>query len=335
MHDVFSENRGNRTDDHTPCAPENVDRLYNPATARAHMSLTPPTTTTTPPSPPRPVFDSGGEVPPEYDVFCEGCGYSLVGIVADRCPECGRTYDPNDLPFARVPWLHRRRIGRWRAYWATVRMILFHPRRFAHELCRPVRISAADARLFRRVTLRIALLSMLATVLGVVGMVEAQSISQLSIEEAIAPVLMLTFFTLAFAVFLALATDMPLFIWKGLPSRPPNELAPVHHYAAAPLALTPLVAVVWIGAVAAGRIVSGDEIEFLGELAIAIALIALVLSVWVVPLVLMRSATGCRAARVIALAVYLPVHWALMAIMSGLGFAVVIGLLREFLPGFG
>src|SRR4029078_9034741 len=99
-------------------------------------------------APPEPrVFDSGGVVPAEYDVFCEGCGYSLAGIVTDRCPECGRVYDPNELPFARIPWLHRARIGRWRAYCSTIRMLLFHPRRFAKELCRPVRISASDARL--------------------------------------------------------------------------------------------------------------------------------------------------------------------------------------------
>src|SRR4051794_9109758 len=85
--------------------------------------------------------DPAHEVPPEYDVFCEGCGYSLAGIAADRCPECGRPYDPAELPFARVPWLHRRRIGFWRAYVKTVAMVLLTPRRFARELCRPVRVS--------------------------------------------------------------------------------------------------------------------------------------------------------------------------------------------------
>src|SRR5687768_16311267 len=91
-------------------------------------------------------LDPGGEVPAEYDVFCEACGYSLIGIAADRCPECGAAYDPNELPFARIPWLHRRRIGRLRAYAATVWGVLWRPRRFAEELCRPVRVSAADAR---------------------------------------------------------------------------------------------------------------------------------------------------------------------------------------------
>src|SRR4051794_30257526 len=54
--------------------------------------------------PPAPVgtvlrHDPAREVPAEYDVFCEGCGYSLAGIAADRCPECGRAYDPAERPF--------------------------------------------------------------------------------------------------------------------------------------------------------------------------------------------------------------------------------------------
>jgi hypothetical protein len=292
------------------------------------MSLAPPT-----PSELRPVFDSGVEVPSEYDVFCEGCGYSLVGIVADRCPECGRTYDPAGLPFARIPWLHRRRMGGWRAYWATVRMVLLHPVRFALELCRPVRISAVDARLFRRVTLRVALLSMLFTMLAIAGMQVGPMIRGQSLDPLIVVGILIALSTVAFAVFLTLATDMPLFIWKGLPSRPPNELAPVHHYASAPLALMPLLAVVWLGAIAAVRFAPNEFIEFAAGLTVAVAIGAIVLATWVVPLILMRSATGCAASRVVALAVYLPLHWLIIAAMAGLGVAVVLMLLREAIPG--
>jgi hypothetical protein len=293
------------------------------------MSLAPPT-----PSEPRPAFDSGGAVPSEYDVFCEGCGYSLVGIVADRCPECGRTYDAAELPFARIPWLHRKRIGSWRAYWASVRMVLFHPRRFALELCRPVRISVADARLFRRVTLRIALLSMLFTTLAIAGMEMASMIRVQAFDRLIIPAIIIMISAVAFAVFLALATDMPLFIWKGLPSRPPAELAPVHHYAAAPLALTPLLAVLCVGAVAVGRFVPDETTVFAAALTVVVAFVALALAAWLVPLVLMRCATGCRAARVAALAVYLPVHWLLIAVMAWLGFAVVLMIVGGLIPGF-
>ena len=29
-------------------------------------------------------------------MFCIGCRYRLTGLAANRCPECGRAFDPND-----------------------------------------------------------------------------------------------------------------------------------------------------------------------------------------------------------------------------------------------
>src|SRR5205085_4354613 len=116
-------------------------------------------------SAPSTVFDPSAPVPEEYDVFCEGCGYSLVGLSGDRCPECGRPFSGGELPYARVAWLHRRRIGRWAAYWRTVRHVVRRPKSFAAELCRPVRISATDAKRFRAVTTLVAA-SSLALVIG-------------------------------------------------------------------------------------------------------------------------------------------------------------------------
>src|SRR5439155_17849799 len=91
-------------------------------------------------------------VPEEFDLLCEGCGYSLVGLMGDVCPECGRRFDPKELPLARVPWLYRSRLGKVRAYLKTVWAIAARPRDFAVELTRPVRISAKDAYAFRKVT---------------------------------------------------------------------------------------------------------------------------------------------------------------------------------------
>src|SRR4051812_3996476 len=99
-------------------------------------------------------------VPDEFDLLCEHCGYSLVGLTAsNRCPECGEEFDPHDLPLARVPWLFRSRRGRLASYVQTVRLILRNPTAFARELCRPVRVSAKDAKHFRRWTIRIAMLT--------------------------------------------------------------------------------------------------------------------------------------------------------------------------------
>src|SRR4051794_35464190 len=32
----------------------------------------------------------------EYNPLCFGCGYALRGLTSDRCPECGRGFDPAD-----------------------------------------------------------------------------------------------------------------------------------------------------------------------------------------------------------------------------------------------
>jgi hypothetical protein len=131
-----------------------------------------------------------------------------------------------------------------------------------------------------------------------------------------------------------LATDMPLFIWKGLPSRPPGELAPVHHYASAPLALAPLIAILVVAANVAVRLVLDEWVAFFAGLGVTIAIGLLALVTWVLSLALMRTATGCCAGRVAALAIYLPVHWLLSTLVAALGFAVVVTILHELIPGF-
>lgn len=274
---------------------------------------------------PTTLFDPAAPVPEEFDVFCEGCGYSLVALSGDRCPECGRPFDPGALPYARVPWLHRRRIGRWSAYWRTVGQVVKRPGDFAAELCRPVRISADDAHRFRKVSALVAATSVLAAV-GVTfyltdGMPRRwQGLLGFAI-------LMLAGWVMA-VVFFRLVTDMPVFIWKGLPSSPEHELAPLHHYAAAPLALAPLVGVVMVGlpGLAVFTNAPAHMISFaVGPgLVVAVGWLALC---WRTPVALMRGATGATPRQVAALAAYLPVHALLMILVAFLGFAVCMAML--------
>jgi hypothetical protein len=268
-------------------------------------------------------------VPDEFDLLCDQCSYSLVGLTCDRCPECGHRFDHTELPLARVPWLYRRRIGARRAYSRTWRMIVSRPREFAAELCRPVRISQEDARLFRRRTIRRNVIS------G--GLIAACMIAWVLRQEALGgglpspkadprsyAMLVGGYIggILALWAFLSLATDLPTFIWRGL-DRSPDDLAPLHHYASAPLALAPY-AMLLIAVVA---LPGGSHPQGIGAIVLACVAVfcvtALVLMLWQIPQLLMRAGAPCSGRRKLALAVYLPFHWLLMLILSIAIFAAV------------
>src|SRR4051812_28321327 len=282
-------------------------------------------------SAPSTVFDPSAPVPEEYDVFCEGCGYSLVGLAADRCPECGRPFSGGELPYARVAWLHRRRIGRWAAYWRTVRHVVRRPKSFSVELCRPVRISALDAKRFRATTCFVAATSLAVTA----SMLIFHGSVRWNWQDLLAFWMLMPLGWLAAVVFLRLATDMPVFIWKGLPSMPPHELAPLHHYASAPLGCAPLVCAMALGLPwLADLLYAPDWFYRLSVAASAVVVTAWLVVCWRTPLVLMREATGCDRRRVRLLAAYLPAHVLMMLLVVGLTFVLLLipfGKFIEFL----
>lgn len=87
---------------------------------------------------------------PEADeVLCPACGYDLRGSMGGavcRCPECGQQFDLASLSTSRIPWMHRREIGRLKAWWLTCWMVLRRPRDLAASLNAPMPYS--DARRF-------------------------------------------------------------------------------------------------------------------------------------------------------------------------------------------
>jgi hypothetical protein len=271
-------------------------------------------------------FDPSREVPDEYEVFCESCGYSLAGLATDHCPECGGKFDPADLPFARIPWLHRRRLGKVTAYLRTVRLVCLHPAAFARELCRPVRISAADARGFRLATIRLLTIFALFVALAAIAFA-AIRVYQIRIVARQTTTLTpadLVFISLsalaavgAVHMFLRLATDMPLFIWKGHPSLKPAELSPVHQYASAPLALAPFAVVLFVYLIYLREASMLAARKLFTQMATAEAVIV-PLWLWAVALVLMAVSTRAKPRRLLLMAAYLPLHWFLMLALSGM-----------------
>ena len=261
-------------------------------------------------------------VPRGFDLVCEHCGYSLVGLTGNRCPECGRTFDPNRLPIARIPWLFRKRLGVWHAYAATVRMILFAPGDFAEELSRPVRISADDAADFRALTVFLSATTF--TLAIAIGLQARYAMFPLRPYTAVLFVACVLVWILSL-VWLQVATDLPTFIWRGLPARR-KDLSPLHQYACAPLSLVPPIGLLLAAGFffggnmafnAQGRLTSGAELLLIAMLA------PVVLALWVIPAVLMGTATRCGWGRRLVLLLYLPLHWALVTLMVLLSYGVV------------
>lgn len=83
-------------------------------------------------------------------LLCPGCGFDLRGTSSERCGECGLAIDREALSVSGIPWAHRRRIGRVRAYLATAWQIAIDRRALRHEAAKPQDV--ADGRSFRRVT---------------------------------------------------------------------------------------------------------------------------------------------------------------------------------------
>ena len=91
----------------------------------------------------------------EEELYCPECGYNLRALQgSDRCPECGLAIDPQGFARSQVPWVHRRHLGRFRAYWRTVWLATVRPARIAAEASR--RVSYVDAQRFRWVTAFVA-----------------------------------------------------------------------------------------------------------------------------------------------------------------------------------
>ena len=96
----------------------------------------------TQPQPPAPIPEG---------ILCPDCGYDLRGSTSDRCPECGFVLEPLRSTESQIPWSHRRQLGRFRAYWKTVWLVARNPKRFCHEIARPV--SYRDSQRFRWATM--------------------------------------------------------------------------------------------------------------------------------------------------------------------------------------
>ena len=166
----------------------------------------------------------------QHDIQCRYCGYNLRGLAEARCPECGNAFDPDDIAICKVPWLHRRRIGRWTAYFQTAWMVTISPRRFKEELFRSMGRVEWEARRFREWNIAIAIASVC------IASFICQCLSSRPSPAFIAIALVFTVAVgLSLLVLLTFATAI-------LFTPPPNFSSSLYHYSSAPLAGSPIIA---------------------------------------------------------------------------------------------
>ena len=249
------------------------------------------------------------------NLFCPACGYNLRGTQSARCPECGLAVD-RAMPASRIPWVHRRTIGRWRAYWRTSWLVMSHPARIAGEMGRPVSLS--DARRFRHLTVLLGFVPLAAWSYWLaehelhfsISLVPPFDLGWILDYVAIATAA----FSLWLFVLMVSGAASYFFHPRALPVARQNRAVALSYYACAPLAWLFVPATILLGALLPFEEIGGfrhNVVAWCVVMAGAAALFIL-LSFWIGTLRLLRYATGCGPTRVIALAVYLPIACAML-----------------------
>ena len=288
--------------------------------------------------------------PSDTEIFCPECGYDLQRLSSNKCPECGTEIDRTGLAISRIPWVHRRRVGRFRAYWRTVLLVTLNPKRLAAESSGPV--SYEHARLFRIITALIAGLVlglfMLAIQLwvdadlyrvaditwtpGWPGLAPPSLLQGLAFQwEAGAMLLPVIPICVLIAVILIGGVGSYWFHAKHLPLVRQNRAVALAAYAAGPLAWFPFPAALLAGF---GLMVANEmdrkAFPFLVVLNVSgcIATVLILISFWRANLALLRRTTQASAARLILAAILMPLTWAMCGLFVLLLVPWVVGFVR-------
>jgi hypothetical protein len=256
------------------------------------------------------------------ELFCPECGYDLRGAASDRCPECGLRIDRATMSVSRIPWVHRREIGRFRAYWRTTRLVMFQRLRMIDEMNRPIRVS--DARRFWMVTVLLAWLPIAAWAVGL-------ALSNFEFNDFKAGTRLgwglegMIFLAALFAVwlFLLLATGSASywFVSQTLQGPRQGRAIAISYYACAPLAWLWLPASMQLLTLGTPHVrLRGwmDQIQLLGTIGPEILVVVLFLWTGLGAIFLMQAVTHCDGSRTFAMCVGLPLSWALLLLATGM-----------------
>lgn len=276
-----------------------------------------------------------GDSPP--DLFCPDCGYDLRGIASERCPECGLAIDRATMSVSRIPWVHRREIGRFRAYWRTTRLAIVHPRRLAEEMNRPVELS--DARRFWHVTVLLAWAPLAAWAVGIAcANLDFGEMWQGTRLGWFLEFIFLVAALLALWLFLLMASGSASYWFhpKNLPPSRQNRAIALSYYSIAPLGW------LWVPAALVALFTLGEslnlhgaleQVHLIGRILAEIAILLIIVACWLDPVLLMRFVTHCGSGRTFAMAAMIPMSWAVVGCVAAI-IPLVFGYLSLIVLSF-
>jgi len=289
------------------------------------------------------------------ELFCPECGYNLHGIEGiTRCPECGLPVDREGFARSQVPWVHRRHVGRFRAYWRTVWLATFQPRRIAAEASR--RVSYCDAQRFRWVTAFVAAIPVIA------GLVAAMAwYGNPALFSAIAPsaisgwamsgqpsgwfdlfipwdsgATMAPVLPLAVLIVSVLVTGLSSYWFHpaALSVVRQNRAVALSYYACGPLALVSIPMLAALGVFVMKEAGLDDEanaswavvrvVEIIG----VVSALAVLGATWRSTMVLLNRTTRPSSGRLMLAGLLIPLKWALCAAGVLLTFPWLVGTVR-------
>lgn len=260
------------------------------------------------------------------DLFCQTCGYNLRGLTGNRCPECGGSLDGVRSLTPQIPWMYRKELGWWRAYWRTIKFVMFRQAQFCDEMARPV--SFRDSQAFRWHTVGFigipSVFPLVAAYVIVTG--HPSPFVRDPLGQAVVAGWPLAIFYFCWLLFLAAATGVPSYFFhpRDIPVQQQNRAVALSYYACGPLVFLAVPLLTCAAAIFTSTL--KDNLVPLFFIVLTFTLPVGALVPWWFDLIhLARRLVPQKPSRAVAVAVYVPLLWLLLAliILVGIPFAFV------------
>jgi len=271
-------------------------------------------TATSPPDAPHP--------PITQDLFCQTCGYNLRGLTGHRCPECGGSLEGVRAGVSQIPWVHRNKLGWFRAYWRTIGFVMFRQARFCDEMARPV--SFVDSQKFRWVTIGIVYLPVFFAGLTFV-LTNAQSPSTNVLFRSVwCNFWVASLWHASVVLLLAAVTGVPSYFFhpRDIPIEQQNRAVALSYYACGPLVFLGIPILTCAAAILTAR---WSERTTMVLIVLSVALPIAAIAPWWLDLIhLARRLVPQRPQRAVYLGVGVPILWFFIALAILVGIPFVL-----------